>query len=138
LDSELTPGRAARRTRTHERSSGAEMHDRIGHGHVPMKSSWAIRELSVSLSVKPSTLYAWAGQERIPCLTIHGLVRFRREEAYGAWETRCSQRGGADDEPTENDLDEGRTDFGKPELARDWNRVIEGLRWLTAYTRPTQ
>jgi excisionase family DNA binding protein len=80
LDSEMKPGREARRTRTHERSSGAEMHDRIGHAHVPMNSYWDVRELSVYLHVKPSTLYAWAGQGRIPCLKIHGLLRFRREE----------------------------------------------------------
>jgi hypothetical protein len=85
LDSEMKPGREARRTPTHERSSGAEMHDRIGHAHVPMNSYWDIRDLSVYLHVKPSTLYAWAGQGRIPCLKILGLLRFRREEAYGAW-----------------------------------------------------
>ena len=32
------------------------------------------------LQIKPSTLYAWAAQGRIPCLKIHGLVRFRSEE----------------------------------------------------------
>jgi len=138
LDSEMKPGREARRTRTHERSSGAEMHDRIEPAHVPMNSYWDVRELSVYLHVKPSTLYAWAGQRRIPCLKIHGLLRFRREEAYRAWKKRSSQRGGADDEPTGDDLEDILADFGIPELERDWNRVIEGLRWLTAHTRPTQ
>lgn len=80
MDSEMKPGREAGRTRTHERSSSAEMNDWIGHAHVPMNSYWDIRELSVYLHVKPSTLYAWAGQGRIPCLKIHGLLRFHRED----------------------------------------------------------
>lgn len=32
------------------------------------------------LHMKPSTLYAWAARGNIPCVTIHGLVRFPREE----------------------------------------------------------
>lgn len=36
--------------------------------------------LSQLLNIKPCTLYAWAAQGRIPCLRIHGLVRFRKGE----------------------------------------------------------
>jgi excisionase family DNA binding protein len=39
-----------------------------------------IREVSQLLHVKPSTLYAWAAQGRVPCFKLHGLVRFRRED----------------------------------------------------------
>ena len=39
-----------------------------------------IREVSQLLHIKPSTLYAWAAQGRLPCFKIHGLVRFRRDE----------------------------------------------------------
>ena len=39
-----------------------------------------VRDLAHRLQIKPSTLYAWAAQGRIPCLKIHGVVRFRREE----------------------------------------------------------
>jgi excisionase family DNA binding protein len=39
-----------------------------------------IKEVATRLQIKPSTLYAWAAQGRIPCLKIHGLVRFRCEE----------------------------------------------------------
>lgn len=39
-----------------------------------------IKEVATRLQIKPSTLYAWAAQGRIPCLKIHGLVRFRRDE----------------------------------------------------------
>jgi excisionase family DNA binding protein len=39
-----------------------------------------IKEVATRLQIKPSTLYAWAAQERIPCLKIHGLVRFRKDE----------------------------------------------------------
>ena len=38
-----------------------------------------IREVSQLLHVKPSTLYAWAAQGRIPCFKLHGLVRFERD-----------------------------------------------------------
>ena len=64
-------------------------------------------------------------------------VSWRREEAYHAWNQRASQRHGEDDEPRGNDLDEVLTDYGIPELEADWNRVIGGLRWLTAHTRAT-
>ena len=35
-----------------------------------------IKELSAWLNIKPSTLYLWASQNKIPCLRIHGLIRF--------------------------------------------------------------
>jgi excisionase family DNA binding protein len=41
---------------------------------------WDVQTLSTFLSIKPCTLYAWAAQGRIPCVKLHGLVRFRREE----------------------------------------------------------
>src|SRR5713101_7943930 len=39
-----------------------------------------VKELANQLHIKPSTLYAWAGRGRIPCLKLHGLVRFERDE----------------------------------------------------------
>ena len=39
-----------------------------------------IKEMAEELSIKSSTLYAWAAQGRIPCIKIHGLVRFRRDD----------------------------------------------------------
>ena len=39
-----------------------------------------VKELADQLHIKPSTLYAWAGQGRIPFLKLHGLVRFERDE----------------------------------------------------------
>jgi excisionase family DNA binding protein len=38
-----------------------------------------IKELSAWLNIKPSTLYLWASQGKIPCRKIHGLIRFERE-----------------------------------------------------------
>lgn len=35
-----------------------------------------IKDLSNWLNIKPSTLYLWAAQGRIPCRKIHGLIRF--------------------------------------------------------------
>ena len=48
-----------------------------------MNSYWDIRQLSIYLNVKPSTLYAWAAQGKISCVKLHGLVRFRREDIEG-------------------------------------------------------
>ncbi len=39
-----------------------------------------VKEVATSLQIKQTTLYAWAAQGRIPCIKIHGLVRFRKEE----------------------------------------------------------
>jgi excisionase family DNA binding protein len=38
-----------------------------------------IKDLSAWLNIKPSTLYLWASQGKIPCRKIHGLIRFERE-----------------------------------------------------------
>ncbi|MEX5213379.1 MAG: helix-turn-helix domain-containing protein [Nitrospiraceae bacterium] len=35
-----------------------------------------IRDLSQQLQIKPATLYAWAAAGKIPCLKIHGVLRF--------------------------------------------------------------
>jgi excisionase family DNA binding protein len=45
-----------------------------------MSSYWDIRQLSAYLNVKPSTLYAWVAQGKIPCRKIHRLVRFDPNE----------------------------------------------------------
>jgi excisionase family DNA binding protein len=43
-----------------------------------------IKELSAWLNIKPSTLYLWASQNKIPCRRIHGLIRFD-PDAIQAW-----------------------------------------------------
>ena len=43
-----------------------------------------IKELSAWLNIKPSTLYLWASQGKIPCRRIHGLIRFE-PDAIQAW-----------------------------------------------------
>ena len=43
-----------------------------------------VKDLSAWLNMKPSTLYLWAAQGKIPCRKIHGLIRFERE-AITAW-----------------------------------------------------
>jgi excisionase family DNA binding protein len=42
-----------------------------------------VRGLSRYLNIKPSTLYAWVVQGKIPALKIHGLVRFRLADVDG-------------------------------------------------------
>ena len=39
-----------------------------------------VKELSARLNIKPSTLYLWAAQGKIPCQKIHGLIRFNWDE----------------------------------------------------------
>jgi excisionase family DNA binding protein len=38
-----------------------------------------VKELSNWLKIKPSTLYLWATQGKIPCRRIHSLIRFEKE-----------------------------------------------------------
>lgn len=47
-----------------------------------------IKEVSAWLNIKPSTLYLWASQGKIPCRRIHGLIRFERETIQ-AWLNEC-------------------------------------------------
>ena len=37
---------------------------------------WTVKDLAQRLQIKPSTLYMWAAQGKVPCRKIHGLVRF--------------------------------------------------------------
>ncbi len=43
-----------------------------------------VADLSAWLNVKPSTLYLWAAQGKIPCRRLNGLLRFERP-AIQAW-----------------------------------------------------
>ncbi len=43
-----------------------------------------IKDVSTWLNIKPSTLYLWASQGKIPCRRIRGLVRFE-PEAIQEW-----------------------------------------------------
>lgn len=45
---------------------------------------FTIKDLSARLNIKPSTLYLWASQGKIPCRKIHGLIRFE-PDAIAAW-----------------------------------------------------
>src|SRR4029077_13989722 len=48
-----------------------------------------VQALSQRLQIKPSTLYSWASQGKIPCRKIHGLVRFDPTE-INRWLTSFS------------------------------------------------
>lgn len=39
-----------------------------------------VKDLAAELQIKPATLYAWAAQEKIPCLKIHGVIRFEPQK----------------------------------------------------------
>lgn len=72
---------------------------------------WDAKALSRYLNIKPCTLYAWAAQGRIPCLKIHGLVRFRKDE-IDQWVEGFRERPKATESP-----------LVRPS-AFDFNRVI--------------
>ena len=38
-----------------------------------------VKDLAQQLQIKPATVYAWAAQQKIPFLKIHGVIRFERE-----------------------------------------------------------
>ena len=42
-----------------------------------------IKDVSSWLNIKPSTLYLWVAQGKIPYQKIHGLIRFDREQVQG-------------------------------------------------------
>jgi excisionase family DNA binding protein len=47
-----------------------------------------IKDVSTMLQIKPSTLYVWVAQGKMPALKIHGLIRFQREKIE-AWLEGC-------------------------------------------------
>ena len=51
-----------------------------------------VKDLSEYLHIKPATLYAWAARGKIPCVKIHGLLRFRRDEIEQWLETFRKQQ----------------------------------------------
>ena len=38
-----------------------------------------VKDLAQQLQIKPATLYAWAAQDKIPYIKIHGVIRFESE-----------------------------------------------------------
>lgn len=68
-----------------------------------------IKDLSTWLNIKPSTLYLWAAQGKIPCQRIHGLIRFDREKVMGWLESfNRNTRGSMPSfsRPTHRDVDQ--------------------------------
>ena len=47
-----------------------------------------IQDVAQWLTVKPSTLYVWVAQKKMPALKIHGLIRFQREQIE-SWLAEC-------------------------------------------------
>ena len=47
-----------------------------------------VTEVSEWLQVKPSTIYLWAAEGKIPALKIHGVLRFQRED-IAVWLAKC-------------------------------------------------
>jgi hypothetical protein len=98
--------------------------------HLELATEHILQRAFVSRD-EPWALYQLAIQTRDRWLF------WRLQEAISAWRQRCSESEGADKQPPVNDFEDICSDFGIPELERNWKRVIEGLRWLTAHTRAT-
>ena len=49
-----------------------------------------IRDVAQELQVKPSTLYMWVAQRRIPSIRLNGMIRFQRE-ALDQWVNACRE-----------------------------------------------
>ena len=49
-----------------------------------------VPQLAELLQIKAATLYAWAARGQIPCLKLHGLVRFRKDE-IDQWLESCER-----------------------------------------------
>jgi len=49
-----------------------------------MTTLLTIKQVAAWLNMKPSTLYAWVGQRRIPSMKINGLIRFE-QHAIEQW-----------------------------------------------------
>jgi excisionase family DNA binding protein len=47
-----------------------------------------IQDVAQWLTVKPSTLYAWVAQGKMPALKLQGVIRFRRAD-LDAWLEGC-------------------------------------------------
>lgn len=47
-----------------------------------------VKKVSEWLLVKPSTVYVWVAEGKIPALKIHGVIRFQREQ-IDAWLAGC-------------------------------------------------
>jgi excisionase family DNA binding protein len=47
-----------------------------------------IHDVAQWLTMKPSTLYSWVAQRKIPALKIHGIIRFQRDDIE-AWLQEC-------------------------------------------------
>jgi len=47
-----------------------------------------VKKVSEWLLVKPSTVYVWVAEGKIPALKIHGVIRFQREQIE-AWLAEC-------------------------------------------------
>jgi excisionase family DNA binding protein len=68
-----------------------------------------VKELSAWLNIKPSTLYLWASQNKIPCRRIHGLLRFESEDIrkwLNAFESATASRSPALKHHDTRDLDQ--------------------------------
>ncbi len=54
--------------------------DNMGTYSVPSMKILTCRQVAEMLQAKPSTIYAWAEQGRIPSIKVNGLLRFIEAE----------------------------------------------------------
>ena len=49
-----------------------------------------VQDVAAYLRVKPKTIYAWAGEGRIPAVKLNSLLRFKRDE-IDSWAKSCER-----------------------------------------------
>ena len=59
-----------------------------------------IHDVAQWLTVKPTTLYSWVAQKKMPALRIHGLIRVRRED-IATWLAGCQLEPATPSRPAE-------------------------------------
>ena len=90
-----------------------------------------VKEVSEWLQVKPSTIYLWAAEGKMPALKIHGVIRFRREDIE-AWLAGCQLEPPTPSRPADRRRTVRRRRY--PHC----DRQSRGLYFVPRETRPRQ
>ena len=93
-----------------------------------------IQDVAQWLTVKPSTLYAWVAQRKMPALKIHGVIRFRRDDIT-AWLAECQIEPPAPSRPADRRL---RSDDVDTLIARAKAEVYTSCRGKPDQDRATR
>lgn len=49
-----------------------------------------VKDVAERIKAKPSTIYAWAEQNKIPCFKLNGLLRFSEDDILEWIKSNCN------------------------------------------------